>query len=75
MIAGTCAVELGETGASLGGKGEQSIGSETTPGSEPNSVTCGGALAGTESKGYVTAQNVVYVNKQQGTRANLDQRV
>lgn len=70
MITGTSAVELavGETGASLTRKGEQSIGSETTPGSGLNSVTCGGALAGIESKGYVIVQDVVYVNEQQGAQ-------
>lgn len=54
------------------GKGEQSIGSDTTPGSGWNSVICGGALVGTESGEYVMAQNVLYVNEQRGKRANLD---
>lgn len=76
MITGATTVEheVGETGDSSTRKGERSIGSETTPGGEWNPVTCGGALVGTESKVYVIVQNLVYVNKQQGTRANLDQR-
>lgn len=52
-------------------RGERSIGSDTTPGSGWDSVTCGGALAGTVSGVYVITQNV---NEQQGGRANLDRR-
>lgn len=65
MITGAPAVEVGETRGSLARESEQSIGSETTPGNGWNSVTCGGALTGTESKEYVIVQDVVYVNKQQ----------
>lgn len=54
--------------------GEQSIGSDATPGGIWNSVACGGALAGTESEMYVIIQYVVYVKKQQATTTNLDQR-
>ena len=65
MITGTPAVEVGETGGPLARESEQSIGSEATGENGWNSVTCGGALTGTESKEYVIVQDVVYVNKQQ----------
>lgn len=55
MITGTTVVEVsvGETGVSLTREDEQSIDSDTTPENGWNSVTCGGALAGRGSRGYV----------------------
>lgn len=58
MITGSTAVGLEAGGPEVSSTRavEQSIGSGTAPGSEWSGVTCGGALAGTGSKGYVIVQ-------------------